>query len=68
MLTDQIKIGMGWMTVFSGGEYESVSPTGIMGPDGRKTVAIVVGYAWHPGEPDVSIRGTSVFAWMDRTG
>ena len=26
-----------------------------MGPDGRKTVAIVVGYAWHPGEPDVSI-------------
>ena len=37
------------------GEYESVSPTGIMGPDGRKTVAIVVDYAWHPGEPDVSI-------------
>ena len=35
------------------GEYESVSPTAIMGPDGRKTVAIVVDYAWHPSESDV---------------
>ena len=27
---------------------ESISPTAIIGPDGRKTVAIVVDYAWHP--------------------
>ena len=27
---------------------ESVSPTAIIGDDGRKTVAIVVDYAWHP--------------------
>jgi subtilisin family serine protease len=34
------------------GESESISPTAIMGPDGRKTVAIVVDYAWHPGVSD----------------
>ena len=27
---------------------ESISPTAILGPDGRKTVAIVVDYAWSP--------------------
>ena len=27
---------------------ESISPTAIVGDDGRKTVAIVVDYAWHP--------------------
>ncbi len=32
---------------------ESVSPTAILGPDGRKTVAIVVDYAWHPTEPEI---------------
>jgi len=32
---------------------ESVSPTAILGPDGRKTVAIVVDYAWHPAEPEI---------------
>ena len=31
------------------GRFESFSPTAIMGPDGRKTVAIVVDWAWHPG-------------------
>ena len=30
------------------GGLESMSPTAILGPDGRKTVAIVVDYAWLP--------------------
>ena len=30
------------------GGMESISPTSILGPDGRKTVAIVVDYAWYP--------------------
>jgi len=30
------------------GGMESISPTAILGPDGRKTVAIVVDYAWYP--------------------
>ena len=34
------------------GDYESPSPTSIIGPDGRDTVAIVVDYAWHPGPTD----------------
>ena len=34
------------------GEYESVSPTAIIGPDGRRTVAIVVDYPWHPTTED----------------
>ncbi len=36
-----------------GGERESVSKTSIMGQDGRPTVAIIVHYAWHPGESDI---------------
>ncbi|RJU92043.1 MAG: hypothetical protein DWC03_07500 [Candidatus Poseidoniales archaeon] len=32
---------------------ESVSPTSILGPDGRKTVAIVVDYAWAPHDDEV---------------
>ena len=32
---------------------ESQSPTAIIGADGRKTVAIVVDYAWHPGQEEV---------------
>jgi len=31
---------------------ESISPTAILGEDGRKTVAIVVDYAWHPGQQE----------------
>jgi len=34
------------------GEYDSVSPTAIMGPDGRLTVAIVVDFPWHPTDED----------------
>ena len=33
---------------------ESVSPTAIMGPDGRKTVAIIVDYAWAPNDAEVN--------------
>ena len=32
---------------------ESQSTTSIIGDDGRKTVAIVVDYAWHPGKEEV---------------
>ena len=32
--------------------YDSISPTAIIGEDGRKTVAIVVDFAWHPDEVD----------------
>ena len=32
---------------------ESVSPTAIIGPDGKKTVAIVVDYAWHPTDTEI---------------
>ena len=34
------------------GASESISPTSLIGPDGRKTVAIVINYAWHPGKSD----------------
>ena len=32
---------------------ESQSTTAIIGADGRKTVAIVVDYAWHPGQAEI---------------
>ena len=32
---------------------ESVSSTAIIGPDGMKTVAIIVDFAWHPGQDEV---------------
>ena len=32
---------------------ESISPTAIIGPDGRKTVALVVDYAWAPNDDEV---------------
>ena len=35
-------------------EYESQSPTSIIGSDGRLTVAIIVDYAWHPSENEVT--------------
>ena len=35
------------------GGAESQSTTSIMGMDGRKTVAVVVDYAWHPGDEEV---------------
>ena len=34
---------------------ESISPTAIIGADGRKTVAIVVDFAWHPTGEDIEI-------------
>ena len=33
---------------------ESISPTAVVGPDGRKTVAIVVDYAWAPTDQEVT--------------
>ena len=33
---------------------ESISPTAVIGPDGRKTVAIVVDYAWAPNDHEVA--------------
>ena len=36
------------------GEYESQSPTSIIGNDGLLTVAIVVDYAWHPSDKEIS--------------
>ena len=36
------------------GESESISPSSIIGPDNRTTVAIVVNYEWHPGPTDES--------------
>ncbi|MFL2977693.1 MAG: S8 family serine peptidase [Candidatus Thalassarchaeaceae archaeon] len=52
------------------GEYESVSATAIMGSDGRKTVAIVVDYAWHPSEPDVTILEELLYSygWVGQDG
>lgn len=36
------------------GQRQSVSPTAIIGIDGKDTVAIVVDYAWHPGPSDLA--------------
>ena len=49
------------------GEYESVSPTAIEGPDGRLTVAIHVDYAEHPGEKQISELKETLFAhgWIE---
>ncbi len=55
---------------------ESISPTAIIGDDGMRTVAIVVDYAWHPTDADVTeLRtvlanhnwvGEESGAWFDR--
>ena len=36
------------------GDYQSESPTAIIGPDGRLTVAITVDFAWHPDEGELA--------------
>ena len=33
---------------------ESISPTAIIGEDGKKTVAIIVDYAWHPRDVEIA--------------
>ena len=45
---------------------DSASPTAIVGQDGRKTVAIVVDYAWHPAEPEIqSLKSTlELHGWI----
>ena len=49
------------------GEYESVSTTAIVGPDGRLTVAIHVDYAEHPGVEEVAaLKSTlSAHGWIE---
>ena len=49
------------------GVSESISPTAIIGQDGKKTVAIVVDYAWHPGATDAeSLRGVlTKHGWLE---
>ena len=41
------------LQVILAGQRESVSVTSIIGEDGMGTVAIIVHYAWHPGESDI---------------
>ena len=49
------------------GEYESVSTTAIVGPDGRLTVAIHVDYAEHPGAEEIeSLKSAlSAHGWVE---
>ena len=49
---------------------ESVSPTAILGPDGRKTVAIIVDYAWAPNDAEVSTLKAllNVHGWVGEEG
>ncbi len=56
--------------------FDSISPTAIVAEDGKKTVAIVVDYAWHPTEKEVTELqavllshgwiGTASGAWFDQ--
>ncbi len=49
---------------------DSISPTAIIGPDGRKTVAIVVDYAWYPtlDERDELISVLDEHGWVGTRG
>ena len=49
---------------------ESISPTAILGPDGRKTVAIVVDYAWAPNtdEVDALLALLEAHGWVGEAG
>lgn len=49
---------------------DSMSPTAIVGPDGRKTVAIVVDYAWSPKqtESDLLTRTLNEHGWVGSEG
>ena len=44
------------------GRFESQSPTAIIGPDGQKTVAIIVDWAWHPSEVEQSQLKETLFS------
>ena len=56
--------------------HDSISPTSIIGDDGRKTVAIVVDYAWHPTDIEADELASVLYAhnwvgedagaWFDR--
>ena len=49
---------------------ESISPTSIVGDDGRKTVAIIVDYAWHPSqeELDALVAVLEQHGWVGEEG
>ncbi|MDP6865358.1 MAG: S8 family serine peptidase, partial [Candidatus Poseidoniaceae archaeon] len=49
---------------------DSMSPTAIIGPDGRKTVAIVVDYAWYPAEQELNILASTLekHGWVGAKG
>ena len=49
---------------------DSISPTAILGPDGRKTVAITVDYAWYPtlDERDELISVLNEHGWVGTKG
>jgi len=49
---------------------DSVSPTAIVGPDGRKTVAIVVDYAWRANDAEIETLRTVLDAhgWVGEDG
>ena len=49
---------------------ESVSPTALIGPDGRKTVAIVVDYAWRANDAEIETLRTVLDAhgWVGEEG
>ena len=49
---------------------DSVSPTAIIGPDGRKTVAIIVDYAWRANEAEIETLRTVLDAhgWVGEEG
>ncbi|MEC7065231.1 MAG: hypothetical protein VXX05_03835, partial [Candidatus Thermoplasmatota archaeon] len=49
---------------------ESISPTAIIGPDGLKTVAVVVDYAWAPNDAEVAALQTALenHGWVGEDG
>ena len=49
---------------------ESISPTAIIGPDGLKTVAVVVDYAWAPNDAEVAALHTALenHGWVGEDG
>ena len=52
------------------GQFESESPTAILGSDGRLTVAITVDFAWHPGKGELNSLRTVLEAhdWVGEEG
>ena len=51
------------------GQKDSQSTTSIVGVDGRNTVAIIIHYAWHPGQSDIDkVKSTlEKYEWEEET-